>query len=354
MLTSAHLRGPARRRSGGDGRSPRGPVLGAALCVAVAVLVSLIPAPAHAQETDDEGGTKSLREQLDEAASAYQDAKAELEESEKRELALVVELETLEEQRDVLIEDIQVTAATAYRSGRVGAFTALLRSNSPSMFLQRAATIDMLAQRENDQLAELNDLTTELENKQAQIAEEIAIQEEEVSKLEEAKKKAEDALYAIGGGASGQFEAYPSEDAAPAPRNDDGSLPAESCSEPDPTVSGGCLTPRMLHALNEAQLFGFDRYTSCYRVTDFGEHGLGRACDFAAQVGGFGGAATGSDKTYGDRLASFFVHNADALAVQYVIWYREIWFPGTGWRTYGGAGGDPSSDHTNHVHVSIR
>ncbi len=354
MLTSAHPRGATQRPRVRDGRSRRGPLLGAALCVALTVLISFTPAPAYAQDDDFEGDNRSLREQLDEAATAYQDAKAELEESEKRELALVVELETLEERRAELVEDIQVTAASAYRSGRVSAFSALLSSGSPSVFLQRAATIDMLAQRENDQLATLNELTAEVEARQARIAEEIAVQEDEVAKLEAAKKKAEDALYAIGGGATGQFEAYPSEDAAPAPRNSDGSLPAESCSEPDPTVSGGCLTPRMLHALNEAQLFGFDRYTSCYRVTDFGEHGLGRACDFAAQVTGFGGAATGTDKTYGDRLASFFVHNADALAVQYVIWYREIWFPGTGWRTYGLAGGDPSSDHTNHVHVSIR
>jgi hypothetical protein len=51
-------------------------------------------------------------------------------------------------------------------------------------------------------------------------------------------------------------------------------------------------------------------------------------------------------------LASFYIHNADALAVQYVIWYRQIWMPSTGWRTYGSADGSPSGDHTNHVHIS--
>jgi hypothetical protein len=40
--------------------------------------------------------------------------------------------------------------------------------------------------------------------------------------------------------------------------------------------------------------------------------------------------------------------------VRYVIWYRQTWQPTTGWTTYGLAGGDPSSDHTNHVHLSIR
>jgi len=321
---------------------------------AVAALVlGALAAPAHAEETDDEGGTRSLREALDEAATAYQDAKAVLDESEKRELALLVRLDELENEREELIEQIQVTAATAYRSGRVGAITALLNSTSTNTFLQRVAAVDMLAKRENEQLARLRELTEEVEAQHELLREEIALQEEEVAKLEAAKEKAEQALFAIGGGSSGEFEAYPSEDAAPAPRNSDGSWPAESCSEPDPTTSG-CLTPRTLHALNEARLFGFTRYTSCWRAGSWGEHPLGRACDFSSSPNGFAGPAYGTDKTYGDRLASFFVHNANALGVQYVIWYRQIWFPGSGWSYYGGSDGTPNGDHTNHVHVSIR
>jgi peptidoglycan DL-endopeptidase CwlO len=40
--------------------------------------------------------------------------------------------------------------------------------------------------------------------------------------------------------------------------------------------------------------------------------------------------------------------------VQYVIWYRQIWLPSSGWKSYTRAYGDPSSDHTNHVHLSMR
>jgi hypothetical protein len=109
----------------------------------------------------------------------------------------------------------------------------------------------------------------------------------------------------------------------------------------------------MLHAYNEAQLFGFTRYTSCHRGGTFGEHPLGRACDHAASPNGFGGVATGGDKAYGDRLASFYVFNAEALGVQYVIWFRQIWMPSTGWRSYGSQDGTPSGDHTNHVHISM-
>jgi hypothetical protein len=137
-----------------------------------------------------------------------------------------------------------------------------------------------------------------------------------------------------------------------APRAPDGTWPRESCSVDDPT-SGGCLTPRTLHALQQARAAGFTRYTACFRGASFGEHPKGRACDFAAAATGFGGAATGGDRAYGDRLAAYFLANADRLGVLYVIWYRRIWMPATGWRPYS-SGGDPSSAHTNHVHLSVQ
>jgi hypothetical protein len=46
------------------------------------------------------------------------------------------------------------------------------------------------------------------------------------------------------------------------------------------------------------------------------------------------------------------VKNASRLGVMYVIWYRQIWNPGTGWTSYSGSGG-PNATHTNHVHLSV-
>ena len=71
---------------------------------------------------------------------------------------------------------------------------------------------------------------------------------------------------------------------------------------------------------------------SCHRSGGSGEHPKGRACDFAAQKGGFGGDATGGDRTYGNNLAAYFLRNADRLGVLYVIWYRQIWLPSSGWQ----------------------
>jgi hypothetical protein len=138
-----------------------------------------------------------------------------------------------------------------------------------------------------------------------------------------------------------------------APRNADGSLPAESCTVDDPTTSG-CITPRTLNALQQAKAAGFTRFVSCYRSGGSGEHPKGRACDFAAAKNTFGGVATGDERTYGNNLAAYFVHNADRLGVLYVIWFKQIWMESTGWRAYTKGNGDPASDHTNHVHLSVQ
>lgn len=53
-------------------------------------------------------------------------------------------------------------------------------------------------------------------------------------------------------------------------------------------------------------------------------------------------------KNVGDRLADYAVANYKALGIKYVIWWRQIWTPGKGWKPYSGP-----SPHTDHVHVSF-
>ena len=187
----------------------------------------------------------------------------------------------------------------------------------------------------------------------AGVDKEIAEQQKQVVALTKKKKEAELALGSVGGGgASGGFVSANSALAAPAPRNSDGSWPSESCTIDDPT-SGGCLTPRTLHAYQEARADSFTKYTVCWSERSSGEHPKGRACDFSSNATTYkDAAATGSEKAYGDRLAAYFIKNADRLGVLYVIWYREIWMPGTGWKAYSATGG-PSAVHTNHVHLSM-
>ncbi|MBX6752535.1 MAG: hypothetical protein IRY85_23220, partial [Micromonosporaceae bacterium] len=194
-------------------------------------------------------------------------------------------------------------------------------------------------------------LVEESEKQRELLDAELAIQSKQLELLDQQKRDAERALAAVGGMVTTGF-AGPATPAQPAPRNADGTLPWESCSDPDPT-SGGCLTPRTYHMLNEARLAGFTRYVACWRSATWGEHPAGRACDFSATPSGFVAApATGDAKDYGDRLAAWGVNNAQALGVLYVIWYRQIWMPGTGWRAYNSYG-DPATEHTNHVHISM-
>ena len=311
--------------------------------------------PAHA-DPGDEGGTPALREKLETASKGYIDAKNELARSVKRQKQLDKRLKEIEAELVERTGNVRKIAAAAYRTGRATTASLLLDSGSPEGFLKRAGMLDVLAANEDRHLRDLRETRDRESRARAEIDREIAEQRKQVTVMAKRKDQAEAAL-AEARTAETQSATYagpgaPGASAKPAPRNPDGSWPSESCSLNDPTTSG-CLTPRTLHALQQAQGAGFNRYVACFRSENSGEHPQGRACDFAAQRDGFGGAATGGDKTYGDNLSSYFIGNADRLGVLYVIWYRQIWLPSSGWMSYSGAYGDPSSDHTNHVHLSV-
>ncbi|MEH1011770.1 hypothetical protein V6U90_01400 [Micromonospora sp. CPCC 206060] len=326
------------------------PVPGAQAAVPVGTALAA-PAPG----TDDEGGTPALRAQLEAASKGFLDAKAALDKSSKRQQELTGQLKVIEADLTVRNAKVGEMAGVAYRTGRLGTISALLGSGSPDSFLDRAAALDAVAAHEDRQLRDLME-TRDLQTRaKTALDREVTEQRKQVAIMAKRKQQAERALLVAGrsssSGSSGPASTT-SASAKPAPRNPDGSWPSESCSVNDPTTSG-CITPRTLHALNQAKAAGFTRYVSCFRNGSSGEHPKGRACDFAAQKSGFGGAATGGDRTYGNNLAAYFVKNASRLGVLYVIWYKQIWLPSSGWKSYSGAGGDPSSDHTNHVHLSV-
>jgi hypothetical protein len=302
---------------------------------------------------DPEGGTKTLRDQLDLAGRGYLEAKARFDASKQLEASLTANRKATELHLAMLTEQVGALAALSYRTGRLGAVSALLDSHSPDAFLQRATQVETLSLHQDAQLHLLATTRRELAQQTDRLNAELLVQNQQLAAMEKRKRDAERALVAAGGGAaSGGFVATSSPAAKPAPRNPDGSWPKESCTVDDPTTSG-CITPRMYHAYLQTKAAGFNHYVSCYRSGGDGEHPKGRACDWAAAVSGFGGVATGAEKDYGNRLASFYLANADRLAVLYVIWFKQIWMPGLGWRTYSSGNGDPASDHTNHVHLSV-
>jgi hypothetical protein len=312
-----------------------------------AILAALLPSPATAAPGEDGGTNPSLREQLEAANRGYLDAQANLESSRKRQAELLLKLDETQKKLAALNTSANEIASAAYRNNGLRTASALLASVSPENLVDRATAVNTLARRNDKQLREFGRLNRELIQAKSAVDAEVAIQEKQLAEM--AKRKA-DAEKAVGGTTTTGYGGN-SASAAPAPKVN-GKWPAESCNRDDPTTSG-CVTARMLHAYQQARAAGFTRYTSCYRSgEDGGQHPRGRACDFAASAGGFGGAATGGDYTYGSNLAAYFVNNANNLAVLYVIWYRKIWQPSTGWRTYSGSG-SPAAEHTNHVHLSV-
>lgn len=334
--------------------------LAALLVVVVAlvgpnVLVAPVASAAPSSPSDDEGGTKSLTDQLSAASRGYLAAQDALTASQKRQKALAAQLVTLDAQLVAKQASVVELVRESYRTGRLGPMSAVLTADSPDGFLGRVTILDYLANRSDRALRELREAKTTQEQAKLAIDAEVRNEQKQVTVKALRKSQAENALRANGGGEETFTTRSTSKSAVAtaAPRNSNGSLSDESCRVNDPTTSG-CITPRTLNAMNAAKADGFDHFVSCFRPNGGGEHPKGRACDFAADKNGFGGVATGSSRAYGDRLAQYFIDNASRLGVMYVIWFRRIWLPSSGWRSYSRGNGDPASDHTNHVHLSMR
>ena len=320
-----------------------------------------LAAPASAQPTTppDDGSSNqldTLRSNLESAAVGWLDAEAALTKSRAKQVELQDQLTRAEMDMARMKAGVARYAGEAYKTGRIGTLGVILNATSPDEFLGRAVAINKMTQRDQEQLAQLVDARRRAVEAKAAIDAEIVTQQNMQAEMAKRKQAAERALSAMGGYAINGWMDPNSPAARPAPRNPDGSWPREYCTINDPTTSG-CITPRTLHALQEAKRNGFTRYVSCWRSGSRYEHPKGRACDWAAQPSGFGGNASGDDRLYGDKLASFFIKNAIALGVMYVVWYCKVWIVGSGWKSYSSTGsrcGDsPAGDHTNHVHVSI-
>jgi hypothetical protein len=336
------------------------------LLVATLLLTgSPTPAPAApgSTATDDEGATAALRASLDKASRGYSDAKARLAVSRQRQTALTQRQRATEAEVATLTKDANALAGAAYRGGRLNAFSAVLDAGSMVAFLQMSALLDHLSTQDKQRLTALTKARATLARQTSQIEGEIRVQQAQEKTMAKRKSDAERALdAALRAAAARRAQAEAPKASAPsgspkranrsAPRRPDGSFPSEGCTLDDPTT-GGCLTARMSNALQQARAAGFTRYTKCFRQASFGEHGKGRACDFAAAKSTFGGVATGGDRTYGNNLAAWGIANADRIGVLYIIWFRRIWMPSTGWRSYSGSG-SPAAEHTNHVHISVQ
>jgi hypothetical protein len=325
--------------------------------VGLAVVGVPVPAPAtpmftQAPGADPEGGSPALRAALEDASRGYSDASARLAASRQRQSELGLQQRVMTARVDRLRADVGQLASSAYRDGELSMLDAAVDSGSVNTFLDKSVFLDQLSFRNGQKFAALKAAKNELDRATQRIAGEVALQAAQERAMAKRKADAQRALGVTSGDAGSDTGAERSSRSAP--RNPDGSLPREGCTLDDPTTTtSGCISPRLRLAYDQARAAGFTRFTRCFRVQASGEHGKGRACDFAAAPNTFGGVATGGDRSYGDRLAAYFIANADRLGVLYVIWFRRIWLPGVGWGPYDGSG-SPSAEHTNHVHLSVQ
>jgi peptidoglycan DL-endopeptidase CwlO len=313
--------------------------------VALAAVVFLVAPASQSSAQEDEG---NVSDALSEAIEAYLDAQDELASLKQQQEDLEQELADSEAESVQLRAELDKYAYIASTTSDMQSTAALMASGNAQ---DSIAAMELLQFLGDSRANRLNDLITRLQEIEATrqtLADNIEEQEDTTEDMEAARDEAAREL----AGSGGDDAVGPSVSDAPAAEPFEGD--SNGCTEDDPSPADGCLTPRTLHALEQTQIAGFRRFVSCYRPSGAGEHPKGRACDFSSEPDGFGGDAAGEDYEYGQNLAGWLVENADALGVQYVIWYRQIWLPSSGWKSYTRAYGDPSSDHTNHVHLSIR
>ena len=328
----------------------------AAMLVAPASAASAGPDGTSA--TADDGGTSAtaddgddnplLNDVLDSTGRRYVTAKAAVDKSTKTQLTLAIEVRDAEAKRDALLPQVGAMAAQQYRTGGVSSASFLLNSANTNAFLERAIVLEEMNALNDEKLRELNQAIDRVASAKAALDAEVQAQQQNLAAMRKQKEAAQKALALVGGKSlTGGFVVAKSPVADPAPRNADGGFSPESCSVNDPTTDG-CITPRTYHMYKEVKKAGFNRFVGCHRNGGPFEHPKGRACDWSLQKSGFSVAHNADMKNYGNNLMAFLVRNADRLGVLYVIWFRQIWFPATGWKSYHGA-----SSHMDHVHVSM-
>lgn len=325
------------------------PLFAVALCSVAEPATPARAEPGDTTSTADDGDEDPLlNDVLDTTGRRYVAAKAAVAKSSKAQLTLAFDVREAEAKRNALLPEVEAIAAQQYKTGTVSTAGFLLSSVDSDDFLQRAISLNEINELNDDKLRDLDQAIDEVSTAKRRLDTEVNAQKKNLAAMQKQKEAAEKALALVGGkGLTGGFVDAKSKVAAPAPRDADGGFAPESCSVDDPTTSG-CITPRTMHMYKEVKKAGFSRFVGCHRNGGPFEHPKGRACDWSLQSSGFSVAHNADMKNYGNDLMAFLVRNADRLGILYVIWYAQIWFPATGWKSYHGP-----STHKDHVHVSM-
>ena len=171
------------------------------LLVAVLAVLMVGAAPVSAAPGDpDEGVEADLHRKLEDASRGYLDARATLEASKQRQVDLTRRLGTVEAQLAAVTPKANEVLAAAYRTGGpVRSASLLLASPSTSSFVDRAASLRVVAVRTERQVRELLALRGQLAGAKRAIDDEVRLQEQQLAVMAKKKADAERALADYGG-----------------------------------------------------------------------------------------------------------------------------------------------------------
>jgi hypothetical protein len=146
----------------------------------VAFLIASAGTAAAAPGPGDEGGTASLRQQLEAAGKGFIEAQATLDASIKRQADLTQQVTDNQARYAALSTDAATIAVAAYRNGgNLRTVSALLESGSPDSLFDRATTLNAINMGNDRHLRELTRLRKQLADDKAAIDAEVLAQQQQ-------------------------------------------------------------------------------------------------------------------------------------------------------------------------------
>ncbi|MER6178833.1 hypothetical protein [Streptosporangium sp. NPDC001681] len=314
------------------------------------VAVVMCVGVASAGHTEPKPTAKELRKELAELQkrsetmiSEYYTGRVELQKVEKVEKVARGNLRRAQQDFERAAGEIRLLAAEQYRTGGIGAASALVSDVDPTAMLNGLALTQQLMSEQDAKLQQFmkardahRRAQTSAEKRATELREslkELDVQKDRAEKLIDRIKDRIDLLYPT-----------------PGARSADGTWVPQLPSGPDN------ITPRMrLVRQLIAQRFGPQFGIGCYRVDGGvqggGEHPLGRACDFMLSRGG--ALPSAAETRRGDEIATWATKNARRLGIMYIIFRQRIWHVRSGaWAMMSDRGGI-TANHYDHPHISV-
>lgn len=306
--------------------------------VAAAVAIGLLVAPAASRAAPATVGTPGmpaapqlpadpqaelaeLEAKASELSKQYRGDLIKLEDAKKSAEVATSRLKKASGKLEQARQQLARLAASQYMSAGLDPALTPLMNDDPDTVLDRAVTAQHLARTTRERLSELSVLKDREEEARRTAKERLDEVRDEVEDLEKKRHKVQKLI--------------------------------EKFRPQTPLIGGDNVTPRMRQVRDLVlERFSAPYAVGCYRAGSWGEHPVGRACDFMLSSGGAMPSAIQVEN--GWAIANWATENASRLGIMYVIYRQQIWDlrSGGGWRMMSDRG-SITQNHYDHVHISV-